>query len=87
MLRETMEQILADRNQNVDREVHLGKKEKTFFTSQTTKSGLNKKVTTVSTYFGDNEKVVYNLITTSNKLSLKAQESLKGVKDMKIYCK
>ena len=40
----------------------------TYLTTVNTKSGLNQKVTQARTYFGKNERVVRDLITTSNKL-------------------
>lgn len=43
-------------------------KEKTYLTSEPTKTNLNIKVVQARTYFGKNEKVVRTLITTSNKL-------------------
>lgn len=43
--------------------------DKTYLTTKPTKSGLNMKVTSATTYFaGGKEKVKYDLITTSNKL-------------------
>jgi len=42
--------------------------ERSFYDFKPTKSGINSKVTQVRTYFGNNEKVVRTLITTSNKL-------------------
>lgn len=45
--------------------------ERVFLNYQSTKGGLNKKVSKVSSYFGKNEKTVRTLITTSNKLPRK----------------
>ena len=42
--------------------------EKTQFTKEKTRSGINQKVTKVRTYFGKNERVDRNLITTSSRL-------------------
>ncbi len=42
--------------------------EKTYVDKVSTKSGINQKVAQTRTYFGDKEKVVRTLITTSNKL-------------------
>lgn len=42
--------------------------EKTYIDRLPTKSGINQKVAQTRTYFGNNEKVVRTLITTSNKL-------------------
>ena len=42
--------------------------EKTYFTTDVTRTGINRKVTEVRTYFGKNKKVVRKLITTSSKL-------------------
>lgn len=45
-----------------------------------TKSGLNKKVTSIMSKLEGGEIIVRNLITTSNKLSNKAKLKYKGVK-------
>ncbi len=42
--------------------------EKTYIDRLPTKSGINQKVAQTRTYFGNNEKAVRTLITTSNKL-------------------
>lgn len=52
------------------RSCELDKKtnDKTYLVVDNTKGGLNKKVVKATTYFGEgNKKVVYDLITTSNK--------------------
>ena len=55
-----------EQTQRLEKHSNLG--EKTFFDSVSTKTGINQKVTQARTYFGNNEKVVRTLITTSNKL-------------------
>ncbi len=52
----------------------------TNFQAEVTKSGLNKKVTSIVSIFGKNEKVERKLITTSNKLSIKDKKTYKGIK-------
>lgn len=49
--------------------------ERVYMNFQSTKGGLNKKVTKVSSYFGKNEKTVRTLITTSNKLPKKYKKT------------
>ncbi len=45
--------------------------ERTRFFREKTRSGINQKVTKIRTYFGRNERVDRNLITTSNRLPKK----------------
>ena len=45
--------------------------ERTSFFREKTRSGINQKVTKIRTYFGRNERVDRNLITTSNRLPKK----------------
>ena len=49
-------------------EKNSGLKERTYIKFSSTRTGMNYKVTKASTYFGEDEKVVRTLITTSNKL-------------------
>lgn len=56
-------------NQNNHIERNSKYKDKTYFTTKPTKSGLNQKVVKATTYFAEGDvKVVRDLITTSNKL-------------------
>lgn len=49
-------------------EKRAGGNDKTYLKTSLTRTGLNYKVDKATTYFGENEKVVRSLITTSNRL-------------------
>ncbi len=55
-----------EQSNRLEKKSKLG--ERSFYTKEPTKSGVNQKVTQIRTYFGKDEKVVRTLITTSNKL-------------------
>lgn len=55
-----------ERSNELESKLKLG--ERTFYTKQPTRSCVNHKVVQVRSYFGKDEKVIRNLITTSNKL-------------------
>lgn len=55
-------------NRSVELEKRSNEGEKTYFNVGSTRGELNEKVVSARTYFGNNEKVVRTLITTSNKL-------------------
>lgn len=60
----------------------------TYFKAQTTRTGMNKKVNYIASYFNNKtEKVVRTLITTSNTLSKKDSEKYKDIKNCKYFCK
>lgn len=55
-------------NRSRELEKNSDLKERTYLKIIPTRTGINSKVTKATTYFGDNEKVVRSLITTSNRL-------------------
>lgn len=61
-------------------EAKSGLKDSTTLQVDMTKSGVNKKVTSIVSKLEGGEIVVRNLITTSNKMPIKAKEKYKGVK-------
>ena len=61
---------------------------KSYLDIETTRTGMNKKVSQITTYFNNySEKVVRTLITTSNTLSKKDSEKYKDIKNCKYFCK
>lgn len=55
-----------EQSRNLEKKSSLG--EKSFIDKKPTFGGLSQKVTEIRTYFGNDEKVVRTLITTSNRL-------------------
>lgn len=73
-----------ERNRELEKKSDIG--EYSYYTIGTTRTGLNKKVDRISSYFNNgNEKVVRQLITTSNKLSQKDREFFKDYKNVNLY--
>lgn len=72
-----------------DRSIELDKQHKgkfsTSYQASLTKSNLNKKVTHVVSDLDNGERVVYDLISTSNKLSKANKEKYKNIKGCKFY--
>lgn len=59
---------------------------KSYIDIDTTRTGMNKKVSRISTYFFDSpEKDVRTLITTSNKLSKRDSEKYKNISNCKYF--
>lgn len=60
----------------------------TYFKAQMTQSGMNEKVSYITSYFNNKtEKVVRTLITTASTIPKKDSEKYKNIKGYKYFCK